>query len=76
VRRDAFYPWIYRVIIREATRTAKGLKHSAQVAAVEVPSHATSAAERLDLRAAIAALPMAQRTAIVFYYYAGFQATW
>ncbi|HEV2740257.1 MAG TPA: RNA polymerase sigma factor [Candidatus Elarobacter sp.] len=69
---DAFYTWMYRIIIRHAMVSAKRIAKVAEVNLPAEPSTVSSDEERLDIVAAIAALPKSQRAAVVLRYYAGF----
>ncbi|HWT07183.1 MAG TPA: RNA polymerase sigma factor [Xanthomonadales bacterium] len=72
---DAFYTWMYRIIIRQATASAKGLKKIAALHTTGEPRTVSSEDERLDILAAVAALPKSQRAAVVLRYYAGFNSS-
>jgi RNA polymerase sigma factor (sigma-70 family) len=72
---EAFYRWMYRIIVRHATASAKRWKKTADLDAKTEPRAVSSEDERLDILAAIAALPVSQRTAIVLRYYAGFNSS-
>jgi RNA polymerase sigma-70 factor, ECF subfamily len=69
---EAFYQWMYRIIIRHAVVSAKRLKKIAEHISPTEPPAVSSDDERLDILAAIAALPKSQRVAVVLRYYAGF----
>ena len=68
---EAFYKWMYRIIIRHAMVSARRMKN-AELGAEAEPHTVSSDDQRLDILAAIAGLPKSQRTAIVLRYYAGF----
>ena len=68
---EAFYGWMYRVIIRHAMVSAKRSRKIAELRSRAEPRVSSSDDERLDIVAAIAALPKQQRTAVVLRYYAG-----
>jgi len=68
---DAFYGWMYRIIIRHATASARGAKKIAELGSPAEPRTVSSDDERLDILAAIAELPRSQRAAVVLRYYAG-----
>ena len=69
---EAFYKWMYRIIIRHAMVSARRTEKVAEVDFPAEPSTVSNDDERLDIFAAIAALPASQRTAVVLRYYAGF----
>jgi RNA polymerase sigma-70 factor (ECF subfamily) len=69
---EAFYTWMYRIIIRHALVSAKRRRTIAEASAAVQAPMASSDDERLDILTAIAALPKSQRIAVVLRYYAGF----
>jgi RNA polymerase sigma factor (sigma-70 family) len=69
---EAFYAWMYRIIIRHAMVSAKRAQNIAALSATAESHTPPSDDERLDILAAVAALPKPQRAAIVLRYYAGF----
>ena len=69
---EAFYTWMYRIVIRHAMVSARRVEKVGEVHLHAEPSTESSDDDRLDIFAAIAALPKAQRTAVVLRYYAGF----
>ena len=72
---EAFYRWMYRIIVRHAMVSAKRLKKIAEFSSPAEPPAVSSDVERLDILAAIATLPKSQRTAVVLRYYAGFNSS-
>jgi RNA polymerase sigma factor (sigma-70 family) len=72
---EAFYTWMYRIVIRHALASAKRLRKNAELGIPAEPRTASSEDERLDILAAVAALPRAQRAAVVLRYYAGFNSS-
>lgn len=72
---EAFYKWMYRIIIRHAMVSAKRIEKVAGDDLPPEPSTVSSDDERLDIFAAIAALPKPQRAAVVLRYYAGFNSS-
>ena len=66
---------MYRIIIRHALVSAKRLKKIEEFSSPAEPHTVPSDVERLDILAAIATLPKAQRTAVVLRYYAGFNSS-
>jgi RNA polymerase sigma-70 factor (ECF subfamily) len=69
---EAFYRWMYRIIVRHAIASGRRRKKMASLDASAGPSTLSSAEEHLDLLHAIEALPVVQRAAIILRYYAGF----
>ena len=72
---EAFYKWTYRIIIRHAMVSAKRIEN---VVDADLPPHQSTVSsddDRLDIFAAIAALPKPQRAAVVLRYYAGFNSS-
>ena len=72
---EAFYAWMYRIVVRHAILSAKRIETFAEHVVPVEPSTQSRDAERLDILAAVAALPTAQRVAVVLRYYAGFNST-
>jgi RNA polymerase sigma-70 factor (ECF subfamily) len=68
---NAFYTWMYRIIVRQATTSAKRWKKTADLDAVAGLSSVSTEDERLDLLDAVEALPVMQRAVIVLRYYVG-----
>jgi RNA polymerase sigma-70 factor (ECF subfamily) len=68
---DAFYGWMYRIVVRHATASAKRSKKIVELGSSAEPRAASSDDERLDILAAVDALPRPQRIAVVLRYYAG-----
>ncbi|MDQ6925175.1 MAG: sigma-70 family RNA polymerase sigma factor [Candidatus Eremiobacteraeota bacterium] len=69
---EAFSTWMYRIIIRHAMVSAKRLKKLAELGTTVERRTAPGDDDRLDILAAVAALPKSQRAAVVLRYYAGF----
>ena len=69
---EAFSTWMYRIIIRHAMVSAKRSRWTAELGSAAQVQRASSDDDRLDILAAIAALPRSQRAAVVLRYYAGF----
>lgn len=70
----AFYGWMYRIIVRRATAAARRWKPRAEIDSFPDSRTPANHDDRLDVLAAVAALPIAQRTAVVLRYYAGLNA--
>jgi RNA polymerase sigma-70 factor (ECF subfamily) len=66
----AFYGWMYRIAGRSAVATARSMMRHSTGILRDVPSY-EDPDTALDLRDAISALPLPQRSAVVLHYYAG-----
>ncbi len=69
-RSDAFYGWMYRIAGRCAVDAEKRRRRHAHGELPELPTRDERDAQ-IDLHAALLALPLAQRSAVVLHYYAG-----
>ncbi len=69
---EAFYAWMYRIIVRHATAAARRSERTAPASAADTSVPFPSVDVRLDVIAALAALPVTQRSAVVLHYYAGY----
>jgi len=66
---EAFYGWMYRIIVRHASSFAK--RRSPLPSPLPEAQAASTQEDRLDLFNAIAALPLSQRCVVMLRYYAG-----
>lgn len=65
----AFYGWMYRIAGRCAVDSAK--RHSRETSLSHEPADQSDVDAAIDLKTAIARLPLAQRSSIVLHYFAG-----
>jgi RNA polymerase sigma-70 factor (ECF subfamily) len=68
---EAFYAWMYRIIARTAIVVAKRSKRAAALESPAEPIDRPNFVDGIDILAAIAALPLSQRSAVILYYYSG-----
>ena len=67
---ESFRAWFYRLVVRQAMADRKKIESTAW-AEPAVSDQIESHVERMDMRAALAALPLHLRTVLILHHYSG-----